>query len=220
MKKFLVFVCLIALVSFAGLAFAGERGAINPSAVIKKADPVVVYHPIKSDIEIEYDETSPWWGVASIKSVSADVVTPLDFDANTIHQPTQTSNEIAVMTNVGVNAVFYKISTDPRKITFLFKKYPDTRKDEVYAFIKAKTDAANFDPGKYHGFLCTVKDEILSFTVDYPEQFFSDDVEDTVVIATAKTVDTSGGGGGGGCNAGYAGLLLFAAVPFFFRKKK
>lgn len=34
------------------------------------------------------------------------------------------------------------------------------------------------------------------------------------------TSDDTSGGGGGGCNAGYAGIILFVAVPLFFLKKK
>lgn len=225
MKKFLVFVCLAALVSFSGLAFAGERGAINPDATVVTVK-AVKYEPRVYTWDLnDTDENDIVAFYANISALSADVVTPSDFVAGMIHQPTETSNRIVVMTDVTMDLEPTFSFED--KITIWFKNYTDTRTEDLYAFIKAKPEGTfllpNYAPDKYHGFLCTVTDKnnekVLSFDVPHREEFFSDGTENTVVIATAKTVDTSSSGGGG-CNAGYAGLLLFAAVPFLFRKKK
>ena len=40
-------------------------------------------------------------------------------------------------------------------------------------------------------------------------------------VAFAQEAARSGGGGSsGGCNAGFAGLLLFAAIPLLYFRKK
>ena len=118
------------------------------------------------------------------------------------------------MTNVIVSVSDY---IDGSPVTISFANYTDTRTTGLYAFIKAKTTSDDYPTaGAFYAFTCTVSpDKVLSFTVDKPEVFFT---ENEVVIAKVETVPT-GDGGSGGCNTGYAGLLLLAAVPFFFRKK-
>ena len=205
MKKFLVFICLLALVSFAGLAFAADGGHVNPDAKID-TKPVADYKPASGDITATG---------GTVELVTGNTSTPTEFKVADIFLPSTTANKIAVMSNVKVN-----VTVDPgaTEVTIKFANYTDTNTKDLYAFIKAHTTSGIYVKDKFYGFLCEVSsDKVLSFTVKSPEVFFS---ENTVVLATAKTESTGGGSSSGGCNAGYAGLLLFAAVPFLFRKKK
>ena len=205
MKKFLVFICLLALVSFAGLAFAADGGHVNPDAKIDTT-PAADYKPASGDITATG---------GTVELVTGNTSTPTEFKVADIFLPSTTANKIAVMSNVKVN-----VTVDPgaTEVTIKFANYTDTNTKDLYAFIKAHTTSGIYVKDKFYGFLCEVSsDKVLSFTVKSPEVFFS---ENTVVLATAKTESTGGGSSSGGCNAGYAGLLLFAAVPFLFRKKK
>ncbi|NCC62705.1 MAG: SYNERG-CTERM sorting domain-containing protein [Verrucomicrobiae bacterium] len=199
MKKFLVFITVLALIAFAGCAFATSGGHINPAADVN-TDPVVDYEPTSADVTATG---------ATVTLVDYNLDTPDGFDAADIYLPTETANKVAVMTNVRINVTDH---TPGSPVTISFANYNDTRTTDLYAFIKANLTASGYTADKFYDFECTVSNHVLSFTVDKPEVFFS---ENTVVLATAKTVSSSGGG----CNAGYAGLLLLAAVPFFFRKK-
>jgi Synergist-CTERM protein sorting domain-containing protein len=204
MKKFLVFICLLALVSFAGLAFAADGGHVNPDAKIDTT-PAADYKPASGDVT----------GTGGkVELVTGNISTPTEFKVADIFLPTTTANKIAVMSNVKITVTDY---TDGTPVTISFANYTDTNTTDLYAFLKANTASGDYSVGKFYGFKCTVTDKVLSFTVDKPEVFFS---ERTVTLATVKTVPTDSGSSSGGCNAGYAGLLLFAAVPFFFRKKK
>ena len=201
MKKLIVFISVLALISFAACAFATSGGHINPDANVN-TDPVVDYEPTADDVTATG---------ATVTLVEYNADTPDGFDAADIYLPTETANKVAVMTNVKISVTGY---TAGSPVTISFAKYTDSRTTDLYAFIKAKQTISGYTADKFYDFACTVSNNVLSFTVDKPEAFFSDNV---VVLATAKT--ESSGGGGGGCNAGYAGLLLLAAVPLFFRKK-
>ena len=202
MKKFLVFITVLALIAFSGCAFAASGGHVNPDANVV-TDPVVDYEPAAEDVTATG---------ATITLVESNADTPEGFDAANIYLPTDTANKVSVMTNVIVSVSGY---TAGSPVTISFANYTDTRTTGLYAFIKAKTTSGDYTAGEFYGFACTVSsDKVLSFTVDKPEVFFT---ENEVVIAKVETVPT--GGSGGGCNAGYAGLLLLATVPFFFRKK-
>jgi len=202
MKKFLVFITVLALIAFSGCAFAASGGHVNPDANVV-TDPVVDYEPAAEDVTATG---------ATITLVESNADTPEGFDAANIYLPTDTANKVSVMTNVIVSVSGY---TAGSPVTISFANYTDTRTTDLYAFIKAKTTSGDYTAGEFYGFACTVSsDKVLSFTVDKPEVFFT---ENEVVIAKVETVPT--GGSGGGCNAGYAGLLLLATVPFFFRKK-
>ena len=201
MKKFLVFISVLALISFSACAFATSGGHINPDANVN-TDPVVDYEPTADDVTATG---------ATVTLVEYNADTPDGFDAADIYLPTETANKVAVMTNVKISVTGY---TAGSPVTISFANYTDSRTTDLYAFIKAKQTISGYTADKFYDFACTVSNNVLSFTVDKPEAFFSDNV---VVLATAKT--ESSGGGGGGCNAGYAGLLLLAAVPLFFRKK-
>lgn len=201
MKKLIVFISVLALISFAACAFATSGGHINPDANVN-TDPVVDYEPTADDVTATG---------ATVTLVEYNADTPDGFDAADIYLPTETANKVAVMTNVKISVTGY---TAGSPVTISFANYTDSRTTDLYAFIKAKQTISGYTADKFYDFACTVSNNVLSFTVDKPEAFFSDNV---VVLATAKT--ESSGGGGGGCNAGYAGLLLLAAVPLFFRKK-
>lgn len=202
MKKFLVFITVLALIAFSGCAFAASGGHVNPNANVV-TDPVVDYEPAAEDVTATG---------ATITLVESNADTPEGFDAADIYLPTETANKVSVMTNLKVNVSYY---TAGSPVTISFANYTDTRTTDLYAFIKAKTTSGDYTAGEFYGFACTVSSaKVLSFTVDKPEVFFT--VKE-VVIAKVETVPT--GGSSGGCNAGYAGLLLLAAVPFFFRKK-
>ena len=201
MKKLIVFISVLALISFAACAFATSGGHINADANVN-TDPVVDYEPTADDVTATG---------ATVTLVEYNADTPDGFDAADIYLPTETANKVAVMTNVKISVTGY---TAGSPVTISFANYTDSRTTDLYAFIKAKQTISGYTADKFYDFACTVSNNVLSFTVDKPEAFFSDNV---VVLATAKT--ESSGGGGGGCNAGYAGLLLLAAVPLFFRKK-
>ena len=201
MKKLIVFISVLALISFSACAFATSGGHINPDANVN-TDPVVDYEPTADDVTATG---------ATVTLVEYNADTPDGFDAADIYLPTETANKVAVMTNVKISVTGY---TAGSPVTISFANYTDSRTTDLYAFIKAKQTISGYTADKFYDFACTVSNNVLSFTVDKPEAFFSDNV---VVLATAKT--ESSGGGGGGCNAGYAGLLLLAAVPLFFRKK-
>ena len=201
MKKLIVFISVLALISFAACAFATSGGHIDPDANVN-TDPVVDYKPTADDVTATG---------ATVTLVEYNADTPDGFDAADIYLPTETANKVAVMTNVKISVTGY---TAGSPVTISFANYTDSRTTDLYAFIKAKQTISGYTADKFYDFACTVSNNVLSFTVDKPEAFFSDNV---VVLATAKT--ESSGGGGGGCNAGYAGLLLLAAVPLFFRKK-
>ena len=201
MKKLIVFISVLALISFSACAFATSGGHVNPDANVN-TDPVVDYEPTADDVTATG---------ATVTLVEYNADTPDGFDAADIYLPTETANKVAVMTNVKISVTGY---TAGSPVTISFANYTDSRTTDLYAFIKAKQTISGYTADKFYDFACTVSNNVLSFTVDKPEAFFSDNV---VVLATAKT--ESSGGGGGGCNAGYAGLLLLAAVPLFFRKK-
>ena len=201
MKKLIVFISVLALISFSACAFATSGGHINPDANVN-TDPVVDYEPTADDVTATG---------ATVTLVEFNADTPDGFGAANIYLPTETANQVAVMTNVKISVTGY---TAGSPVTISFANYTDSRTTDLYAFIKAKQTISGYTADKFYDFACTVSNNVLSFTVDKPEAFFSDNV---VVLATAKT--ESSGGGGGGCNAGYAGLLLLAAVPLFFRKK-
>ena len=201
MKKFLVFISVLALISLAACAFATSGGHVNPDANVNTT-PAVDYEPTADDVTATG---------ATVTLVEYNTDTPDGFDAADIYLPTETANKVAVMTNVKISVTGY---TAGSPVTISFANYTDSRTTDLYAFIKAKQTISGYTADKFYDFACTVSNNVLSFTVDKPEAFFSDNV---VVLATAKT--ESSGGGGGGCNAGYAGLLLLAAVPLFFRKK-
>ena len=201
MKKLIVFISVLALISLAACAFATSGGHVNPDANVN-TDPVVDYEPTADDVTATG---------ATVTLVEYNADTPDGFDAADIYLPTETANKVAVMTNVKISVTGY---TAGSPVTISFANYTDSRTTDLYAFIKAKQTISGYTADKFYDFACTVSNNVLSFTVDKPEAFFSDNV---VVLATAKT--ESSGGGGGGCNAGYAGLLLLAAVPLFFRKK-
>ena len=203
MKKFLVFITVLALIAFSGCAFAASGGHVKPDANVV-TDPVVDYEPAAEDVTATG---------ATITLVESNADTPEGFDAADIYLPTDTANKVSVMTNLKIYISDY---TTGSPVTISFANYTGTTTTGLYAFIKAKTTSGDYTSGGFYGFACTVSSaKVLSFTVDKPEIFFSKDV---VVIAKVETIP-SGGGSSGGCNAGYAGLLLLAAVPFFFRKK-
>jgi Synergist-CTERM protein sorting domain-containing protein len=203
MKKLLVFITVLALISFAGCALAASGGHTNTDAEVD-TKPAADYTPTSADVKAV-------GGTIELKeSASAD--TPATFKATDILLPTTTANKVAVMKNITVEVTAYTAGKD---VTISFENYTDKNTTDLYAFIKAKSTATTYEANKYHAFKCTVTDKVLSFTIDKPEDFFT---ENTVVLATVKTVSTDSGSSGG-CNAGYAGLLLLAAVPFFFRKK-
>ena len=203
MKKFLVFITVLALIAFSGCAFAASGGHVNPDANVV-TDPVVDYEPAAEDVTATG---------ATITLVESNADTPEGFDAADIYLPTDTANKVSVMTNLKIDVSGY---TTGSPVTISFANYTGTTTTGLYAFIKAKTTSGDYTSGEFYGFACTVSSaKVLSFTVDKPEIFFS---ENEVVIAKVETIP-SGGGSSGGCNAGYAGLLLLAAVPFFFRKK-
>lgn len=203
MKKFLVFITVLALIAFSGYAFAASGGHVNPDANVV-TDPVVDYEPAAEDVTATG---------ATITLVESNADTPEGFDAADIYLPTDTANKVSVMTNLKIDVSGY---TTGSPVTISFANYTGTTTTGLYAFIKAKTTSGDYTSGEFYGFACTVSSaKVLSFTVDKPEIFFS---ENEVVIAKVETIP-SGGGSSGGCNAGYAGLLLLAAVPFFFRKK-
>lgn len=203
MKKFLVFITVLALIAFSGCAFAASGGHVKPDANVV-TDPVVDYEPAAEDVTATG---------ATITLVESNADTPEGFDAADIYLPTDTANKVSVMTNLKIDISGY---TTGSPVTISFANYTGTTTTGLYAFIKAKTTSGDYTSGGFYGFACTVSSaKVLSFTVDKPEIFFS---ENEVVIAKVETIP-SGGGSSGGCNAGYAGLLLLAAVPFFFRKK-
>ncbi len=203
MKKFLVFITVLALIAFSGCAFAASGGHVNPDANVV-TDPVVDYEPTAEDVTATG---------ATVTLVESNADTPASFDAADIYLPTDTANKVSVMTNLKVNVSSY---TTGSPVTISFANYTGNTTTGLYAFIAAKTTSGDYTAGEFYGFACTVSSaKVLSFTVDKPEIFFS---ENEVVIAKVETIP-SGGGSSGGCNAGYAGLLLLAAVPFFFRKK-
>ena len=203
MKKFLVFITVLALIAFSGCAFAASGGHVNPNANVV-TDPVVDYEPAAEDVTATG---------ATITLVESNADTPEGFDAADIYLPTDTANKVSVMTNLKIDISGY---TTGSPVTISFANYTGTTTTGLYAFIKAKTTSGDYTSGGFYGFACTVSSaKVLSFTVDKPEIFFS---KNEVVIAKVETIP-SGGGSSGGCNTGYAGLLLLAAVPFFFRKK-
>ena len=57
-------------------------------------------------------------------------------------------------------------------------------------------------------------DEIAIMNVSFDAHFS----EANVYLGSYKSID--GGGSSGGCNAGFAGLLLFAAIPLLYFRKK
>ena len=205
MKKFLVFITVLALIAFSGCAFAASGGHVNQDANVV-TDPVVVYEPDPADVTVD----DP---AVTVTLEEANIDTPSGFVAADIYLPTETANKVSVMTNVKISVTGDTASTP---LTISFANYTGTATTGLYAFIKAKTTSGDYTSGEFYGFACTVSSaKVLSFKVDKPEIFFS---ENEVVIAKVETIP-SGGGSSGGCNAGYAGLLLLAAVPFFFRKK-
>ena len=209
MKKFQVLICTLALFLFAltGTAFAVVAGHVNPDAKIDISQ-VITYDITSADVRTEPESLD-----VTVEPLSS---TPDTLVAPNLMLPEPTTNEVAVVTNIRVDLSGYATGVP---ITFNFANYPGTETSNLYAALRAVRDIStvsmDYQEGKYYGHEATVSNGELTFTIYNPEAFFS---SNDIVIATAKTV--SSGGGGGGCNAGFAGLLLLAALPLFYLKKK
>lgn len=226
MKKFALLLCIAVLLSFAGFAFAqdepgGHGGHVNPHARVY-LEAAIDYNPSSSDVLISPDYV-PLVGVVPVGDA------PADFTADIINLPNDTINRVYVQTTlkiiIGEDNDENNISEDeiipPARVDVTLKNYPTTgAKSNLYAFIKAKSTTQKYKTNEYHAFAATLTSpdlalSDLTFSIDTPADFFT---SNDVIIAEART---SSGGGSSGCNAGFAGLLLLAAVPLiYFRKKK
>ncbi|MCE5202450.1 MAG: SYNERG-CTERM sorting domain-containing protein [Synergistaceae bacterium] len=217
MKKFALLLCIAVLLSFAGFAFAqdepgGHGGHVDPHARVY-LEAAIDYNPSSSDVVVPSGQAT-LVGVAPVGNASDD------FTADIINLPGDTINRVYVQTTLSINIENYG-TTSADHVDITLKNYPTYgAKSHLYAFIKAKSGTQKYRPNEYHAFEAnlTSPDLVssdLTFTVDAPADFFT---SNDVIIAETRT---SSGGGDSGCNAGFAGLLLFAAVPLiYFRKKK
>ena len=103
MKKFLVFITVLALIAFSGCAFAASGGHVNPYANVG-TDPAVDYEPDPADVTVD----DP---AVTVTLEEANIDTPSGFDAADIHLPTETANKVSVMTNVKISVTGYTAST-------------------------------------------------------------------------------------------------------------
>jgi len=210
MKKFNALFCMLAflLLVLTGAAFAVVAGHVNPDADIDTSQEFT-YNITSADVK-----TEPASLDVTVESNSVPVTVT---DPDNLMLPEETTNKVIIWTDIKVTLGSYTPGTP---IIFHLANYKGTQNSNLYAMLKAKTTTTigsmNYTEGMYYLHNATVSGDVLSFTVDNPEVFFS---SNDVVIATAKTV-SSGGGGGGGCNAGFAGLLLLAALPLIYLKKK
>lgn len=229
--------CVAALLSFSSCAVAedaGHGGHTNPHAYVNRT-PAVTYNPTSADILISDISVS-------VDTVVPLDSAPDDFTAANILLPSDTINRISVQTalritlNIGdepdLNGVTVSDDStqEPDSADITLKGYPtDGAKTNLYAFIKPKnvtdevvgqvdaSDDITLDPEMYYYFPATLSGTNLSFTLHNPDAFFPASgvlASNDVIIAEAKTVPS--GGGSSGCNAGFAGLLLLAAVPLVY----
>jgi len=219
-RNFVLLACVAALLSVTSCALAqdaGHGGHVNPGAYVNPT-PAVTYTPTPADIVISADIP------VSVEDVTPLSSAPSDFTADKIHLPNATINRISVQAAVritlnvnqpelvGVTGSENLAQVEPESADVTLKNYPTNgAKTNLYAFIKAKDEAEYYTSGDYHYFPATLNGTDLSFTLNHPGDFFS---SNDVIIAEAKTVSSSGGSGG--CNAGFAGLLLLAAVPLVY----
>jgi|GEM_PF-1397401 len=209
MKKFNALFCMLAflLLVLTGAAFAVVAGHVNPDADIDTSQEFT-YNITSADVT-----TEPASLDVTVESNSVPVTVT---DPDNLMLPDETTNKVIIWTDIKVTLGDYTPGTP---ITFHLENYPGTENSNLYAALRAThnitTASMDYQVGMYYGHEATVSNGVLSFTVDNPEAFFS---SSDIVIATAKTV--SSGGGGGGCNAGFAGLLLLAALPLLYLKKK
>lgn len=230
MKKLKVLICLFAVLAFAGCAFAVVAGHVNPDAAIDTSQ-AFTYDITSADVTIEPASLDVTVESASIPE---SVTNP-----DNLLLPEATTNQVIIWT--GLKVTLPEGYTEGTPITFHLANYPGTETSNLYAALRAvrtvSTASMDYQEGMYYGHEASVSNGVLTFKVDNPEAFFYNNnisgtqldamtlkdnppapLSNDVVIATAKTV--SSGGGGGGCNAGFAGLLLLAAMPLLYMKKK
>jgi len=224
--------CIAALLSLASCAVAddaGHGGHVNPNAYVNRT-PAVTYEPTPQDIVVTLPDGTP----IVVQDVESFSPAPDDFAAENILLPSATINRISVQTALTVTitepgladvAPVVGNGAEPVSADITLKNYPtDGAKTNLYAFIRPQNEMPEtvgqaedesgditLDPEKYYYFPATLDGTELSFTLDNPDAFFQSGVSNDVIIAEAKTVPSSSGSSG--CNAGFAGLLLLAAVP-------
>ena len=182
MKKLFVLLCTVALLSFAGMAFAADAGHVSPS--YDPAVPVSVDVP-GAETEVVLEPVTKEEAQAVADRLPAGVTVGNAFVLSFESKP-GAKGDITMTAEAGdenYNYVYIEDNAKPKgavDATTTFTQYP-------------------FQNGKAVG-------------VDYDKHPFA-----TGAVVAKTTVPTSSGSG---CNAGFAGLLVLAALPLvYFRKK-
>lgn len=204
MKKFIALFCAAAVLAFAGMAFAA--GHVTP------VTPDVNFKPVK----VSKDEVE-----VKTAGVTVEEIAPISVDkANFIlgSKPTfylEKSTNTPVIQAAFTLALSFDHTKAPTSIDVSVPMGDYTGAiTAVKAFILASPDK------QYNPFPATITTsgdkKIAAFNVTSPEKYFS---SADIFLATEKEAPVSGGSSGG-CNAGFAGLLLLAAAPLLYFRKK
>ena len=208
MKKFLALFCAAAVLAFAGMAFAeaGHGGHVVPVTPEVNFETVVIS---SGDVKI----TTLGVDFENIAPITAETAkTTLGNNSKfTLEKSTNTPVIQAAFT-LGLS---FDHTAAPASIGVTVPMVGYTGATTgVKAFILASPDKV------YNPFPATITTsgdkKIAAFTVTSPEKYFS---EASIFLATEKEAPVSGGSSSG-CNAGFAGLLLLAAAPLLYFRKK
>ena len=205
MKKFLALFCAAAVLAFAGMAFA-EAG--HGGHVVPVTPDTGSYKPL--------DVTS---NDVTIPGVSVDKVEPIRKADIAAKVPAGTKFEIPAgkipVVQTAVNLSIDLKGATPSSIDITIDLKDTVLPDDVKAYIKNhKAGSTLF--GTFVSFATKKAGRKLSFTVTSPDEYFS---AADVLFATEKDAPSSGGSSSG-CNAGFAGLLILAATPLLYFRKK
>ena len=192
MKKILVLTMVALVLAFAGCAFAAGHGSTDTGYV-----PVTVTSGNVTVSSGAYTVESEASASASEASSASSVIAASLGDSETVNLVAglklDISHDAGVTADITISGVS-GVSGSP-----------------AYAWISSKSDESKFT--RYSASYADSKLVIKSVPLD---NHFT-----TASIYFGNVASSGGGSGsGGGCNAGFAGLLLIAAAPFFLRKKK
>ena len=203
MKKILTVFMVIFVLAFVGAAFAADGGhAGHVAPVTPDTGSYVPMNITSNDVDIigaSVDQVQSITNIASIvpagtKFQITQGKTPV------IHTAIALSLDLAVPAPASIEITI--ASTD---------KIPAGAK----AYIKNHKDGSALN-GVFVPFEIASEDNKINFNVTSPDEYFS---EANILFATEKDTPSSGGSSSG-CNAGFAGLLLLAAVPLLYFRKK
>lgn len=202
MKKFIALFCAAAVLAFAGMAFAadgGHGGHVTPVTPDTNSFKTVTVS--SGDVQIPGATVNEAKGTTKAELTALLSGTP----------KFATGGKIPVIqTAVTLDVDFG--GTYPASVDLGIKVggYEGTTTG-LKVFVKNKSTDV-FDSFAITSFVSGD----LKFNMTSPDQYFT---ANTILLGTVKDAPSSGGSSSG-CNAGFAGLLLLAAAPLLYFRKK